>query len=144
MSAAVAWAGPSGRYADWPERLAAFIELRRHVPFAWGVNDCALFAADACLAISGFDPLRTLRGQWANELQAMRFLAQLGGVAWAARKALGRPLVGAVGAPRGAVVCARMNGLAILGVHLGACWCAPGAAGLEFRPAREVRLAWGV
>ena len=37
------------RRADWPERLAAFIEARRRQRFVWGANDCVLFAADAVL-----------------------------------------------------------------------------------------------
>ena len=132
------------RLPDWPERLAAFIEARRHLPFAWGSNDCATFAADALLAVTGADALGPLRGRWATEAQAQQVLGQLGGPAWAARRLLGRPLARAAAAPRGAVVCARMQGQPILGVHLGAFWCAPGARGLEFRPALEERLAWGL
>lgn len=132
------------RLADWPERLADYIEARRGVPFAWGVNDCAHFAAGALQALTGADPLGAWRGRWADEAQAQQVLQALGGIAWAARQLLGRPLRHPALAPRGAVVCARMAGVPILGVLLGPVWCAPGAHGLEFRPAHEVRLAWGV
>lgn len=132
------------RHPDWPERLAAFVESRRHVPFAWGSNDCATFAADAVLAMTGRDPLVMMRGLWQCSFGAQMAMRTSGGLAWAARRQLGRPLQQPAAAPRGAVVCARVEGLAILGVHMGAWWCAPGAQGLVFRPAREVRLAWGV
>lgn len=132
------------RHPDWPERLAAFIEARRHVPFAWGSNDCATFAADALVALTGADPMAALRGRWAGQEQALQVLQQLGGLGRAGCRVLGRPLPQLAAAPRGAVVCARMRGLPTMGVHLGVWWCAPGAAGLEFRPAREERLAWGV
>ena len=134
----------AARHPDWPERLAAFIDARRHVPFAWGQQDCATFAADALLTITGQDRLAPLRGRWASEAEARQVLQQMGGLAWAVRRVLGRPMTTPGIAPRGAVVCARMADLPILGVHLGAVWCAPGPAGLVFRPAREVRLAWGV
>lgn len=130
------------RHADWPERLADFIEARRHLPFAWGRQDCATFAADALQALTGQDPLAPLRGQWATEEQAQQVLQRLGGLPRAVRSVLGRPLPIRTIAPRGAVVCARMAGTAILGVHLGATWCAPGAQGLVFRQTSEVHLAW--
>lgn len=135
---------PIRRLPDWPERLAAFIEERRHVPFEWGRNDCATFAADALLAITGVDVLGQLRGQWAAEDRALAVAARLHGMPMAARRLLGRPLPQVALAPRGAVVCARMGALPIMGVLAGARWCAPGADGLQFRPGAEIRLAWGV
>jgi len=131
------------RLPNWPDLLAAFIEQRRHMPFQWGSNDCATFAADALLHITGQDPLASLRGRWATEAQALQVLAGMGGLPAAARRVLGRPSRVPMAAPRGALVCARMQGQAVLGVHLGRWWCAPGARGLEFRPAAEERLAWG-
>lgn len=132
------------RLPDWPERLAAFVEARRHVPFAWGSNDCATLAADAVLATTGADPMAALRGRWASEEEAGAVLQSMGGLAAAARRVLGRPLDVWQQAGRGAVVCANMQGQCILGVSLGAVWCAPGAAGLLFRSCAEVRLAWSV
>lgn len=132
------------RLPDWPERLAAFVEQRRHVPFAWGANDCATFAADAVLAITGRDPMQRLRGRWLDEPQALGVLAGLGGLAWAAKACLGRPLLATAGAPRGSVVLARMLGRPVMGLALADWWAAPGAHGLEFRPCSEVRLVWVV
>lgn len=43
------------RLADWPERLAAFLEEHERRPFAWGDNDCALFACNAVQEITGAD-----------------------------------------------------------------------------------------
>lgn len=50
------------RLHDWPERLAGFLDSRQGEPFAWGSNDCALFAADAVQAITGVDLAREFRG----------------------------------------------------------------------------------
>jgi hypothetical protein len=130
------------RLPDWPERLAAYVEERRAQPFVWGNNDCASFAAGALRAMTGADPLGELT--WTSEAEAQAVLARLGGLAWAARRVLGRPLPGHERAPRGAVVCARINDAPTLGVQLGAWWCAPGGPGLVFRRTFEVRLAWGL
>lgn len=43
------------RFPDWQERLTDFLHDRREMPFAWGSNDCALFACDAVLAMTGTD-----------------------------------------------------------------------------------------
>jgi len=132
------------RLPNWPDLLAAFIEERRHMPFQWGQNDCATFAADAVLRLTGQDVLASLRGTWSTEGQALELAARMGGLSWAVRQLLGRPSAQPRRAARGSVVCARMLGVPIMGVHLGAHWCAPGAHGLEFRPAAEERLAWEV
>lgn len=130
------------RVADWPERLAELVELRRHTPFAWGSNDCATFAADAVLATTGVEYLGVLRGAWRTGQQADAYLQQQHGLAAAVSARLGRPRRNAHQVVRGAVVCAAIP-LPTLGVLLGSTWCAPGQAGLVFRPASEVRLAWG-
>ena len=39
-----------------------FLYARAAVPFAWGTNDCASFAADGILAITGVDVMAELRG----------------------------------------------------------------------------------
>lgn len=41
------------RGANWPANLAQLIERRRHAPFAWGSNDCLIFANDAYQAVTG-------------------------------------------------------------------------------------------
>ena len=129
------------RLADWPERLADLVELRRAAPFVWGANDCATFAADAVLAITGVELLGVLRGAWQSEDEAAARLRRAGGLPAAVAFRLGRPQRGCTGAGRGAIVCAAIP-TPTVGVLLSGWWCAPGAAGLVFRPAAEVRLAW--
>lgn len=138
-------AAPLARLPGWPELLAAYIEERRHMPFAWGSNDCATFAGDALLAMTGVDVLQALRGRWSSREQAADVLARLGGLRAGAQALLGPSLPRLAQAHRGAVVLARMDGTAILGVRMaGGQWCAPGAGGLLWRPFGEVLLAWGI
>ena len=64
----------------WRERLHALVLERRRMPFAWGENDCCLWAADAVLIQTGQDPAATWRGTYATEAEAVALLASLGGV----------------------------------------------------------------
>ena len=134
------------RRADWPEQLAAYIEERRHVPFTWGVNDCATFAAGALarIAVAGTALGGLLPAPWHDEATAADALRQLGGMRGGCRAVLGAPVLGPRAAlvGRGAVVCVRLP-QATLGVAAGnGRWCAPGADGLVWRPMSEVRRAW--
>jgi hypothetical protein len=50
------------RFEDWPSRLSCFIGERTLQPFAWGAQDCCLFAADGIAEITGVDLAAELRG----------------------------------------------------------------------------------
>lgn len=136
------------RLPDWPERLAALIEQRRREPFAWGRHDCALWAADAVLAITGTDLAKPWRGRYRSAAGAVRIIHQQGaadaGLAALVDEALCRRLH-VRQAQRGDVVLADMGAMNALGVVSGAgMWCGPGAQGLVFRPLREAVAAWEV
>ena len=135
------------RLADWPERLAAYLDARRHVPFSWGTNDCATFALGGIRALTGARLADLLPGVWANEPEAAAMLRQLGGLETAAIGVLGEPVRGrlAATAPRGWVVLAHLLERPTLGLAAGnGWWCGPGPAGLVFRPQVEVAVAWEV
>lgn len=138
------------RLPDWPERLAAYVEARRHRPFAWGSNDCVLFAAGALDAMTGELLVLSLLMDgsiWSNASEAAYVLREMGGLPVACHEALGDPIEGDQAAlvGRGGVVCVELDGRPTLGIALGnGCWCGPGADGLVFRPMAEVRLAWEV
>jgi hypothetical protein len=70
---------PASRIPDWPERLAALFDGARTRPFAWGEHDCVTFAADAVLAVTGWDPARTERGAWRNAREALRLMRAIAG-----------------------------------------------------------------
>lgn len=50
------------RFDDWEPRLVAFVLGRMQAQFAYGVDDCALFAAGAVQAMTGVDLARGFRG----------------------------------------------------------------------------------
>src|SRR5690349_271236 len=63
---------PVTRLPDWEERLTEIIRARHRAPFAWGQFDCALFACDAVLAMTGVDLAEPFRGRYADALGALR------------------------------------------------------------------------
>ncbi len=134
-----------GRLRDWAERLDAVLAERRHQPFEWGVNDCALLAAAAVEAVSGDCPLHGLR--WANGRGAARQIAAEGGLRAAVTARLGSEIAPEL-ARAGDIGLVRMpapgseqqrDGLAVCG---GPHWFAPGPDGLVTLQRAEVLAAW--
>lgn len=129
------------RKDDWPERLAEFIDVRRERAFSWGSQDCALFAADAVLAMTGVDLAKKLRG-YKTAAGATRRIKAAGGMRNFA-SALTEKHPGL--AQRGDVVLVTLDGRETFGIVAGnAKWCGPGADGLVFRPMDEVQTVFGV
>lgn len=70
----------SSRIQNIDTRLDRFIESRRELPFAWGANDCCLFAADWVREVTGLDLAAPLRGTYADALTAARIVHCHGGI----------------------------------------------------------------
>lgn len=130
------------RLPDWQLRLEAFVAQRQAMPFAWGANDCALFAADAVRAITGRDPAPHMRGH-RNARQAIRSQRAHCGLGSLAVAALG-PSMPVQQAAVGDVVLVRVGKRLALGVCNGATALGPGAQGLAALPMTDAVLAWGV
>lgn len=62
------------RKAGWEERFAAYLAEAQRTPFAWGRHDCLLFASSDIQALLGYDPAAQWRGEYADEIEALRFL----------------------------------------------------------------------
>ena len=134
---------PAPRLPDWPSRLQALMQQRGRAPFAWGFNDCFLFAADCARACTGVDPAADLRGRYATEREALRILQQIGGtLAALAETRFGAEIAPAF-AQRGDVGLTEQAGRALLCVNAGARWVAPSPEGLAEAPAptRAWRIA---
>ena len=59
------------RHEYWDTRsYHDFLLERSSTPFAWGTNDCALFAADGIKAITGVDIADDFRGKYHDEAGA--------------------------------------------------------------------------
>lgn len=133
------------RREDWPLRLNAWLESIREKPFAWGVHDCVLGAADAVRMMTGVDPAAAFRGCYGTGFAASRILIEHGGLEAMASAALGAPLASPRLAGRGDLVLveAGIEGPALAVVIL-ADAAAPGPAGVTFVPMKDWRIAWRV
>ncbi len=144
--AAIPASSPLTRVEHWPTALFDLVEQRMAAPFAWGSNDCCLFAADAVLAITGQDLAADLRGTYSSAQQAARVLKRLGGVA-AIPAARGLVEVPPLMAQRGDLLLMPQQDGQIdcaLYVCTGSQACAPGQDGLKFWPIDQAIKAWRV
>lgn len=138
-------AAPVTRREDWPERLLAFLEARRATPFAWGTNDCALFGADAALAMTDHDFAAPFRGRYTTARGALRELRRNGveNLAGYLTQVLGEPIAPTLARRGDVVMFEAVEGLA-LAVVAGSQAAAAGPGGLTWIPLACWQQAWRV
>lgn len=112
------------------------------MPFAWGSNDCCLFAADAVLAMTGEDPAAALRG-YGSAMESARIVEEQGGLREIATHALG-PEVAPAMAAIGDVVLLANEGRGLLAVCNGGTALAPGEGGMVVLGMDAALAAWKV
>lgn len=141
------------RIQHWDTRaFHDFLLERAKTPFAWGANDCALFAADGIRAITGVDIASDFRGKYSDESGALASIKAICGgttvadaAAYCAAKhgfaELAHPLMAQRGdlvvfdAPSGALVAGLIH---LSGRHI----VAVGEDGLYRLPITTVKRAW--
>ena len=69
---------PRTRLPDWRLALSNLVRTQRDAPFAWGTHDCALWAADGMLAVSGVDIGADFRGTYSTAMGALKALKRKG------------------------------------------------------------------
>jgi hypothetical protein len=137
-------AAPLRRLPDWTARLYALVAEREVAPFRVGANDCAFFAADAVLAVTGVDPLAALRGR-VDDAESARDAIGPRGMFAAMVRHLGRPLPTPALAQRGDVLLVTTpQARRFAAVCLGDRWAAPGRAGLLQGPIAQAERAWRI
>lgn len=132
------------RRPGWDVRLYELVRLRQHTQFTWGVQDCASFAAEAVLALTGTRP--PLPGPWSTAREAYRAIEAEGGLQAAVTRLLGEPGPLTL-AQRGDVVLINEPdsfGGEALGVHMGSYALATGEQGLVRVPLEAVRCVWRI
>jgi hypothetical protein len=133
------------RSADWPEKLADFIHSKATTPFEWGVNDCALFAADCVKAITDIDLATDLRGTYATAREAYELIKDRGGLEAIATAALGQPMEFKLQMQRGDVALVNINGRESLVICADSVLVGPAVeSGIALIPITEAVKAWEV
>lgn len=130
------------RTRNWQAALSAFIATRRSAPFAWGSNDCCLFAAGAVQAMTGVAHADALRG-YGSALEAARLVEARGGLERIATDALGAP-VAPVFAAVGDLVLIENEGRDLLALCNGTTALAPGELGMVVLGMDAAKAAWKV
>jgi hypothetical protein len=128
------------RYDDWPERLEAFIDSRRDVPFGWGTNDCVTFANDAVEAITGSKPVHVT---WDSAASALSAIQAVGSISDMCETLFGKDIPASF-AQRGDVVLMMMDGRETLGIMIAERIAGPAADGLILLPISTAIKAWRV
>lgn len=131
------------RLPDWRDRLSALIARRLRLGFEWGVRDCCLWAADACVAVTGIDYADGIRGTYDDARSACLVLRAIGGLRGAAARG-GVLLTSPAFAVEGDVGLARFNGRPMLAVAAGGVWLIQATTALHAIGAECVHAAWGV
>ena len=67
-----------GMRSDWRARLGDYLATEARRPFEYGKSDCALFAAGALKAMTGFDPSAAYRGRYTSLRGGLRILRKDG------------------------------------------------------------------
>lgn len=144
---------PLKRAEHWATReLHDFLIAREKTPFAWGTNDCALFAADAIQAMTGADIATDFRG-YSTEIGAFRKIRSVAkgetitdAMAWCAEKFDMPEWHSPLMAQRGDLVAVEDTGRLVAGiVHLnGRHVVVVGETGLKRLPVTATKRAWKV
>jgi hypothetical protein len=91
------------RQTHWATRgLHGFLREQRSAPFAWGSNDCCMFAANAIESYTGVDIAADFRGKYHDEASAFALIKTVTGAGLDPRTAIGDA----------AAYCAAKHGLA--------------------------------
>lgn len=131
------------RLQDWQIRFEAFMAERANTPFAWGTNDCCIFAADCIQAITGTDPAPEYLRKHRTEKQALRALKSHGGILGIATSVLGQSEPASM-ACIGDIVLATSAGRDMLAVCNGSSYVSPGPVGLVYESINLATICWRV
>lgn len=139
------------RFHDWHHRLSEYFAATRARAFAWGDQDCMLWAYGAVEAMTGVDLGADYRGKYSTEQGAARMLRRVGGagVELAAAKLqsdAGLEEIGPLYAQRGDLVLVRSPrgpALAVVALAGDCAWCC-GQEGIEAAPIADYLRAWRV
>lgn len=133
------------RIEGWERRLAAFIEARRTMPFAWGPNDCVSFGIAAVEAITGTSVLPVT---WSNAREALQAIDAAGGLVMAMTSVLGPPHENWRLARRGDVVLTATNdlegGRGPVLLCVGHCLVGPGVEAMQMLPVSLAVKVWPI
>lgn len=129
------------RLPGWETALVEEIDRARSLQFRWGVHDCATWAFDVRLRLTGQDAAAAWRGRYSTSAGAARVMRRLG---WETLPAMGCSLLGNPIQP----LCAQRGDIVIcngaFGICAGAFAVFLAQTGLTERPMAAATMAWRI
>ncbi len=131
------------RFEAWPEILAEEIQKASDQRFVWGQCDCALWAANVVLAMTGTDYAEEFRGKYKSAKGSVQVLKRIGEVTLSATLTEKlTPINCLLKTQRGDVVTKEFDGAQALGICIGSKVAFKARVGLSFYPLSECELSW--
>lgn len=130
------------RTPDWVECMWEVIDAHEYAEFAWGVNDCCIFAARCVDAMTGTLHEIDLSEAYSDEASALAYIAAHGSLADALTHHLGEPVGGR--ALRGDVVMCANGGTPCVGVCVGATVACMGENSMAYLPRSDITQRWAI
>ncbi len=138
-----------GTMIDKYKALIEFVEIKRDQPFAFGSNDCCIFACDFVNMATGEDPAQVLglRGTYSTRESAEEILSLRGGVVAIAEsyaQMKGWTVPGLRYTGRADIVAVNMGDQVSLGVCLGLKSVFPSLHGIQFLDTSSILTSWRI
>jgi len=129
------------RFSNWPKLLDSYLAKCSSIPFAYGKQDCVLFAIGSAKAITGVNQDIGVE-PWSNTKEAAQRLAEVDNditvvMQWAEE-------IDPAYAGTGDIAMLEIDGRNSLGVFLGTRIAGPGETGLVFISRARATKAWRV
>lgn len=132
------------RFDDWHQRLRAYIETTRNVPYQLPAHDCAHWVAGAIEAMTGIK-LSDADYPYHTEAEAQQQMEKHGGLVAIFSALLGVEMRGPNNAHQGDVVYWHPSpDIESVGICVGDKFCLPGDTGLVFYPLHEAQGSWRI
>jgi hypothetical protein len=132
------------RKTNWQLDFEKTVSEHKDKAFIWGEHDCVLWAANAVLAITGFDAAEGFRDSYSTALGAAKLLKDFGGMEALVTTKLEREPVAPAFANIGDVLLVLQEGQPMLAICNGETMLAPGLDGLVALPTLSALKAWKV
>ena len=131
------------RLDDWQDRFFAYLEATRLLPFAWGMNDCCLFAAGSIDSITGSTLVTQLRAIYSDEPSALAYIASFGSLEAAVTSWLGTSKAPNSAGP-GDIVLADLELGPTIGVCMGVNCAFSASQGMIYGDRSIISVCWTV
>lgn len=129
----------------WESLLYEFVGDPANHIFAWGKNDCVMFAGRGIAHYTDERPLDKLLDVWTDEASADQVIQEYGGLYEAVCMVMGPPLGNPLMAQRGDLALVQVGEMDFLALHLGDRLVAPSQGkGLVSINVRHADVVWPV